>query len=304
MRIVCALGRKALVGRHAFAQPDGLAIAVGSFVESLAGLRAKGHEIVVTHAVGPQDGWLASQAMATPDHPYAHDLLKGWEVGMIGHIIADGLKRALSPQIQVGTLLTQVRVDLEDIAFRRPNLPIGESFGEPEARALAAERAWHVGPDDGIWRRKVASPRPIDVMEAEAIDTLLLQGMVVVCAGAGVAFATLPDGIPVGVAALVDNDAASAVLACRLRADRLLLLTNVDGVHAGWVGSGGPPLGRVTSNEVAQLALGASSMLPKVRAACLFADMTGNPAFIGRALDITEIVEGRRGTQVEPRRPA
>lgn len=271
---------------------------IEAFVTGVAPLCADGHQVVITHASGPQDGWLALQAAATPYQPYAHDDFDGEEIGLISHLIAERLRDALTPSRNVTTILTQVKVDLNDAAFRNPNLPVGAPLDEAEARLLAAERGWSIALDGGHWRRMVASPEPLEVLEAGVVVGLLEQRTVVLCAGAGIPVALLPDGIPTAIAAVIENDAASALLAFQIAADRLLLLTNVDAVYANWDGASGTPMSRLSTADMSRMSLGASSMLPKVQAACSFADRTGNPATIGRMDAVQAMLLGQAGTTI------
>jgi carbamate kinase len=298
MRIVLALGRKALATGRRHSTRDGLTQAIAAFVTQVAPLCAAGHEVVITHASGPQDGWLALQAAATPYQPYPHAGVAGEEIGLISHMIADQLRQALTLDRRVATILTQVRVDLNDAAFLRPGVPHGVPLDEAEARLLAAERGWSIAREGARWRRMVASPVPLAVLEADVVRALLQQRTVVLCAGAGIPVAHLPDGIPTAIAAVIENDAASALLALQIAADRLLLLTNVDAVYADWDGSGGAAIPLLRSSDLAGIAMGAGSMLPKVRAACAFADRSGKPASIGRVDRLHAMLDGAAGTTV------
>lgn len=298
MRIVCALGRKALLTRQPHGYGPDFWEALDALVAALASISAEGHQLVVTHAVGPQDGWLALQAAATPYQPSPHAQLNALEVGLVGHLIADRLTAAPAFRARVVTMLTQVKVDLDDRAFRDPRLPIGQAYGESEARALAAERAWSVAADNGYWRRMIASPKPLEAMDTRAIGLLLDQQVVVICSGAGMPVAALPGGLLAGVPAIIDNDASSALLACQLNADRLLLLTDVEGVYRGWAGTDHDLVRTLGANDLPMIALGASSMLPKVRAALHFAETSGHVASIGRVADARALLAGRSGTHI------
>jgi carbamate kinase len=260
---------------------------------------ARRHEVVVTHGNGPQVGLLALQAEAYRDvAPYPLDVLGAESEGMIGYLLEQELMNAL-PGRPVATLLTQVSVDAADPAFTRPSKPIGPVYDEPAGRRLAAERGWAVAPDgDGV-RRVVASPEPRAILELSTIRLLVAGGVLVVCAGGGgVPVTVAAHGAVHGVEAVVDKDRAAALLAERLDADALLLLTDVPGVVAGWGTAAAVELDRVTPAQLRDMTFAAGSMGPKVEAACRFAERTGRLAAIGALDDAEAILAGRAGTQV------
>ena len=132
-------------------------------------------------------------------------------------------------------LLTQTVVDALDPAFRKPTKPIGPVYEAGDALSLASERGWHVAPDGDQWRRVVASPIPRSIVELSTIRLLLDHDVLVVCAGGGgVPIVVDSDGARHGVEAVVDKDAATALVARELGADLLLLLTDVPAVETGW----------------------------------------------------------------------
>ena len=196
---------------------------------------AREHRLVVTHGNGPQVGLLALQAEAYRDvRSYPLDLLGAESEGMIGYLLERELANAF-PEREVASLLTQTVVDALDPAFRKPTKPIGPVYGGAEALRLARERGWTVDRDGDEWRRVVASPLPRSIVELPTIRILLEHDVLVVCAGGG--------GVPVvvdsrgarhGVEAVVDKDAATAMLARNLDADVLLLLTDVPAVELDW----------------------------------------------------------------------
>lgn len=299
MRIVVALGRKALNGHRARSLPGEIAPGIRSVVEALAPICMQNHQVVITHGNGPQAGWLALQSAATPNHPYAFDGIDAGDIGMVGYLIEQQLSNALPRHMVLAAILTQTRVDRHDPSFLRPSFPIGPVYGESEARLLAAERGWRVAPCGTGWRRVVASPQPCEVLEGRVVETLIEGGVIVICAGGGgVPVITLEEGGLASVEAVVENDAASALLARQIRADWLLLLTDVDGVYPDWVGMGSKRVTHSTPAGLAGLSFGAGSMLPKVEAACRFVNETGKRAGIGRVSDIAGILAGEAGTIV------
>ena len=202
----------------------------------LAGLVTAGHQLVVTHGNGPQIGLLALQAEAGPgDGAYPLDVSGAESEGMIGYMVEQELRNRLPSGARVATLLTHVRVDAADPAFNTPNKPIGPVYAEAEAMRLAAERGWQVAPDGAHWRRVVASPAPLEILQQPVVSLLVDAGVTVVCTGGGgIPCIRQPDGTLSGVEAVVDKDRASALLAIGLQADMLLLLTDVDAAYVGF----------------------------------------------------------------------
>lgn len=297
--VVCALGGNALARRgerlDASVQQANVRLAADAL-----GRVAQRHRMVVTHGNGPQVGLLALQSEAYPDvAPYPLDILGAETEGMIGYLIEQELGRRLSP-VAVATLLTQVVVDPSDPGFAHPTKPVGPVYGVAEGELLALKRGWVVAPDgDGV-RRVVPSPQPVEILELVAIRVLLDAGVVVVCAGGG-GIPVVPDGMGGfrGVEAVIDKDLAAALLAIRLEADVLVLLTDVDGVYEGF-GAGAASARRIDQAGVADLrglGLPAGSMGPKVEAACRFVEAGGRAA-IGALEDAAALVEGLAGTQV------
>ena len=153
----------------------------------------------------------------------------------VGYLIEQELDNALPAGRLVATLLTQVLVDRRDRAFRHPTKPIGPIYDQAEATQLAETRGWTMTRLGNGWRRVVASPRPLQVLEARVIELLASQGVTVICAGGGgIPVIERSDGALLGVEAVVDKDLASALLARQLTADHLILLTDVDGVYLDW----------------------------------------------------------------------
>jgi len=300
VRIVAALGGNALLRRGEPLEADIQRRNSARAVEALAPL-GREHELVVTHGNGPQVGLLALQALAYPEvAPYPLDVLGAESEGMIGYLLEQELRNAL-PGRPVATLLTQVVVDPDDPAFRRPSKPIGPVYEEAEARRLAAQRGWTVAPDGPGWRRVVPSPEPRAIVELEAIRLLVGSGVLVVCAGGGgIPVVAGPAGELRGVEAVVDKDLAAALLAELLGADCLLLLTDVRAVVRGFGSERAEPIGEATPEELRAERLDPGSMGPKVEAACRFVERTGGSAAIGALEDAAALAAGRAGTRVLP----
>ena len=298
MLVIVALGGNALLRRDEPAEVESQRRNVAVAVRAIAAL-AEEHDVVVTHGNGPQIGLLALQGEAYSEvRGYPLDVLGAESEGMIGYLLDQELVNALGGR-PVVTLLTQVRVAADDPAFARPTKPIGPQYDREAAERLASERGWAIAPDGERYRRVVASPRPLEIVELAAIRMLVEAGVVVVCVGGGgIPVAVDADGRLRGVEAVIDKDHAAALLASTLGADALLLLTDVAAVDAGW-GTGRPrPLHEVSATELRSMTFDPGSMGPKVEAACDFAESTGGFAGIGALGDASAILRGDRGTRI------
>jgi len=299
MRVVIALGGNAIARRgealDATSQRDRVRDAAAAVADI-----ARGCETVVTHGNGPQVGLLALQAQATPGvAPYPLDVLGAETEGMIGYLIEQELA-SLLPGREIATLLTQVEIDPQDPAFASPTKPIGPVYPEREARELAARFAWQIAPEADGFRRVVPSPAPVRIRELRTLERLVESGVIVICAGGGgIPVVCGRDGTLRGVEAVIDKDLTAALLAVGLRADMLLLLTDVDAVYADWP-ERRRPLREVTPDALRKLALHPGSMGPKAEAACRFAEQTGRPAAIGALEQAQQLLEGSAGTRVVP----
>ena len=300
MLVVAALGGNALLRRGERADAETQRRNVDVATGALAKIAAE-HSLVVTHGNGPQVGLLALQAEAYEQvRPYPLDVLGAESEGMIGYLLEQGLENRL-PDRRVATLLTQTIVDADDPAFATPTKPVGPIYEHSEAERLARARGWRIAPDGQAWRRVVPSPEPRRIVELEAIRTLVGAGLTVVCVGGGGVPVILDDhGCLRGVEAVIDKDLAAAMLARELRADALLLLTDVPAIEADWGTSTPRPLAVVSADQVLALGLAAGSMGPKAEAAARFARATGGIAAIGALADAPAILSGRAGTRVVP----
>ena len=296
MLVVVALGGNALLRRG---EPFDMTVQrrnLACAAEAIAEL-AHEHALVVTHGNGPQIGFLALQGAASGT-PTPLDVLGAETEGMIGYLIEQVVRNEL-PDQEVASLLTQTVVEPNDPAFARPTKPIGPVYTAEDARQLAIARGWTFASDGPHQRRVVPSPEPREIVEIETIRLLVGYGVLVIAAGGG--------GIPVvvdatgglrGVEAVVDKDLASALLALRLGADALLLLTDVPAVERDWGTPKATPIRHVTPAELRRLQFEAGSMGPKVEAACRFVEAGGQLAGIGTLGDAAQILAGRAGTVV------
>jgi carbamate kinase len=306
-RLAIALGGNALIRRgeagSTEVQRRNLVAAARGLVTLAEGSRA---EIVVTHGNGPQVGFLAigaeMAASVVPAPPL--DVLGAETQGQIGYLLAQALNDAFLERgrhRQMAVIVTRTVVPADDPAFDNPTKPVGPIYDEATARAHAEARGWSVAEDGKNWRRVVASPPPIRIVEAAAIRSLVDAGILVVASGGGgIPVVELPDGRLEGVEAVIDKDLAAVVLARSVDADGLLLLSDVDAVYRRWGTPRQEPILRLSVEEArAGLAAGAwpsGSMAPKVRACAEFVAGGGRFAAIGALENAVAIVKGSSGT--------
>lgn len=305
-KIVLALGGNALGDDLA-----GQMQAVRQTSRAIVDLITRGHQVVVTHGNGPQVGMinLAFEAAARTE---AHTPLLPMSVcvalsqGYIGYDLQNALREALlshGMDIPVATLITQVEVDANDEAFRNPTKPIGSFFSKEEALALT-QQGYTMKEDAGRgYRRVVASPKPVDIIEKASVKAMMEAGLVVIAVGGG--------GIPVvregchlrGASAVVDKDRASARLAEAIDADMLIILTAVEKVAINFGKPDEQWLDKLSVSDAGRLIAGGhfaeGSMLPKVEAAVAFArSRPGRQALITALDKAREGIEGKTGTVI------
>jgi len=257
---------------------------------------------IITHGNGPQIGLLAAQfEPASADvPPLPLDVLGAETEGQIGYIIERAL-RSLEPDLEVATLLTQVQVDPDDPAFTTPSKPIGRVYNKADVRRLEQARGWHLAQDGDGYRRVVPSPRPLAILEIEVIRHLSEFGYTVICAGGGgIPVATTEDGVIIGIEAVIDKDMTSALLAERLQADRLVILTDVDAVYLDWPDAKSRPLHKTTPEMLRTMTFESGTMDPKIKAACAFVANTRASAAIGALDQANAVIDGDAGTQIVP----
>ena len=295
-RLVIAFGGNALIRedeRGTWPEQTAHALEAARAVARLA----RAHQVVLTHGNGPQVGALAlQQASGEPDAPaLPFDVLDAMTQGELGYLLQQALA-AVDPSLPTATVLTRVRVDADDPALAAPpTKPIGPFYDEARARALAAERGWHVAPDAGRgWRRMIASPKPVEIVEEHEIRVLAGAGVLVVAGGGGGIPVVRRDGRLVGIDAVIDKDRCAAEMAIAVEADRLVLVT---GVARAALGFGTPEQRDIVRLTVSDALRGLDdgefapgSMGPKVEGAARFAATRGravitDAAHIGAALD-------------------
>ncbi|MGR3638421.1 carbamate kinase [Alterinioella nitratireducens] len=300
MLVVAALGGNALLQRGDPLTAQIQRANVATAAASLARIIKAGHRLVVTHGNGPQIGLLALQGAAyKPDEVFPLDVLGAETDGMIGYMIEQALENALGHVRPVATLLTQIEVDPKDPAFARPTKFIGPVYDKAEAERLAEARGWSIAADGQHWRRVVASPMPSDIPDLKVLELLLEQDVTLICAGGGgIPVVRRADGSLIGIEAVIDKDHATALLAHKLKADALLLLTDVEAVFRGFGTEAQSAIRRVSPEDAVRLDLPEGSMAPKVAAAASFVSGRDRYACVGRLEDALAMLEGRAGTMI------
>ncbi|HMN98942.1 MAG TPA: carbamate kinase [Miltoncostaeaceae bacterium] len=305
--VILAIGGNALApaGLGEFADQESRARGVAETAVRMIG---DGVRLVVVHGNGPQVGALAMAQEAVSREIPAQPLfvLGAMTQGQLGYLLAQSIGDTLAARglpRSVAAVMTQVVVDAADPAFAHPTKPIGPFFSEGRARRLASARGWSVAEDAGRgWRRVVASPEPVEVVEAGEIRRLLDAGEVVVaCGGGGVPVARVGADL-VGVDAVIDKDFAAALVGRLVGASSLLLLTGVEKVLLDFGTPRERPVDVMTVAEArAHLADGqfpAGSMGPKVEAAVQFVEGGGGQALITSMEAAADALAGRTGTRI------
>jgi carbamate kinase len=259
-------------------------------------------EVVVTHGNGPQVGneLLRQERAADEVPPLPLYLAVAQTQAEIGAMIETQLAGAVGRPVVC--LLTHVHVDPDDPAFKRPTKPIGPFYSDEQAHALRQERGWQLVEDAGRgFRRVVPSPQPLDIVELSSIQALLAAGAVAIACGGGGIPVVARNGYLKGVDAVIDKDRASALLAQRLGADKLVILTEVPSVFRHWRKSNQEAVRELSSAEAEALLpeLPEGSMRPKLEAAVDFA-RAGGETLITSSAALADALEGRAGTQVSP----
>ncbi len=310
------MGRRVVIalGGNAIKQPDEWGTAeeqmrnVRTACRQIARIIRRGYEVVLTHGNGPQVGNLAIQQEQAKDlvPPQPLVVLGAMTQGQIGYLFQQALRNELADlKRPVVTVVTQVLVDSEDPDFRDPHKPVGPFYEEGEARVLMEERGWvmrRVRPDAKGWRRVVPSPRPLAIIEGEAVKRMVDDGMIVIASGGGGIPVIMRDGRLEGIDAVIDKDLAGEVLAEEVGADIFLILTDVDCVRLDYGKPSERPIRRMTLEEAKRYHseghFPPGSMGPKVEACIRFLEHGGERAVIASLEEGFEALEGEAGTQI------
>jgi carbamate kinase len=301
------------MGGHAFIRPGER----GTHEDHMRNARAicaelmtlveRGYRLVITHGNGPQVGDLLTRVELTrdvlPQPPL--DVLVAQTEGSLGYFLQRALLNELHAHKldrRVVTMVTQVRVAVDDPAFAEPTKPVGPFLSKEDAEASREKFDWVIGEDAGRgWRRLVPSPFPLEIVQAEMIRDVVWSGNIVVAAGGGgIPVALSPNGDYVGIEAVIDKDLTSGVLATDVGADLLVILTAVDGVYLRWGQPDERRLGAVTLSEaeryIAEKHFPAGSMGPKVQAIQQFLERGGRRGLITSADKLRDALDGQAGT--------
>jgi carbamate kinase len=307
--VVIAVGGNALIkdDKH-MSVPDQYA-AVVETASHITDLIEKGFRVVITHGNGPQVGFilLRSEHSRGLLHEVPLDSIGADTQGAIGYQIQQAMgnefrKRGIKKS--VATIITQTLVDRNDPAFQKPSKPIGQFYKKEEAEDRMRVEKWTMVEDAGRgWRRVVASPKPVHIVEADVIKKLVSDGVILIAAGGG--------GIPVvadeagnlsGTAAVIDKDLASAALAKEISADLLVISTAVEKVCLNFGKPDQKTLDHMTVAEakkyIAEGHFKPGSMLPKVQACVQFIEQGGSEALITSPEVLPAALAGKTGTRV------
>jgi carbamate kinase len=309
--VVIAIGGNSLIkdAKHQ-SVPDQYAAVVQSAAH-ITDLLERGYRVVITHGNGPQVGFilLRSEHSRGILHQVPLDSIVADTQGALGYQLQQALEnefRRRGLKKSVATIVTQTLVDRDDTAFAKPSKPIGEFYAREQAEERMRIEKWTMIEDAGRgWRRVVASPKPVRIIESKVVRHLAENGYVVVAAGGG--------GIPVvadergmlsGVPAVIDKDLASAVLAKEINADLLVISTAVEKVMLNFGQPSQRALDSMTVAEarkyIAEGHFKPGSMLPKIEACLQFIQNGGREAVITCPETLSAALDGRTGTRVVP----
>lgn len=304
--IVIALGGNAL-GKSPKEQLE----LVKETAKSIVDLVEEGNNVVVSHGNGPQVGMInlameeSHKNINSPEMPFAE--CGAMSQGYIGYHLQQSIQKELAKRNinkNCATIITQVEVDKNDKAFENPTKPIGSFYTEEEAKAISEEKGYVMKEDAGRgYRRVVASPKPIKIVEIMTIHDLIEKGNIVIaCGGGGIPVVKGRDGYE-GVDAVIDKDRTSARLALELNADVLLILTAVEQVYINYKQENEQGLSSLTIEEAMDLIknkeVAEGSMLPKVEACCEFAKDSNGYALITSLEKAKAALAGQTGTIIK-----
>jgi carbamate kinase len=311
-RAVVAIGGNSLIKDKLHQTVRDQYIAAGETCWHIAGMIKDGWDVAITHGNGPQVGFILrrSELASHELHEIPLDVAGADSQGAIGYALQQNLYNdfaRLGIQKQAVTVVTQTEVDEDDPAFQSPSKPIGSYMEETEATRRRDLEGWVVMEDAGRgWRRVVASPKPIRIVEEESIRSLLDAGFVVISVGGG--------GIPVvrnaegsleGVAAVIDKDRASSLLASRIDAELFIISTAVEKVALRFGTPAEEWIDRMTLSEARRYLeegthFAKGSMAPKIEAVIAYLERGGGEAIITDPDNVERALAGETGTHIVP----
>jgi carbamate kinase len=310
---VVAIGGNSLILNPKKVTVEDQYIAAAETSKHIADMIEAGWDVAIGHGNGPQVGFILRRSeIAAKEgmHEVPLDVCGADSQGAIGYAIQQTLQNELirrKIKKSVATIVTQVKVDIKDKAFQNPTKPIGGFMEESEAKKRQNELGWNVVEDSGRgWRRVVASPIPMEVVEIDAVKELIAAGTVVITVGGG-GIPVIDDGNGgcIGTAAVIDKDFASSLLARLIKADLLLISTAVEKVALNYGKPEQKWLDKMTLAEAkAYLAEGThfakGSMAPKIQAIIWFLENGGKSALITDPAHIGAALRGETGTWIVP----
>jgi len=310
MRVLVALGGNAMTRADGRVRPEDQIAAAGIAMAAVADLLERDVEIVLTHGNGPQVGnLLVKNEIAAPVvPPVPLDWCGAQTQATLGFVLMDALEAELGRRgvdRRTATLVTRTLVDASDAGFAHPTKPIGRYLPAPDAAVLVEHgETWEDRGEKG-WRRVVASPEPLRIVDAPAVHALVAAGFVVIAnGGGGVPVVEDPDGSLRGVEAVLDKDLGAALLARSVEADVLVIGTDVPNAVLRFGTPEAESLGTVTVAELRAYAaeghFASGSMGPKVDAACRFVEQGGTRAIITDLDHLAAAIAGDAGTVVVP----
>ena len=310
MRVLLALGGNAMTNPDGRARPEDQIEAAHVAMSAVADLLQHDVDVVITHGNGPQVGNLLvkNELAASVVPPVPLDWCGAQTQATLGFVLMNALDAALAERHvdrRTAALVTRARVAADDPGFTRPTKPIGRFLPAEEAEVLVEHgETWEDRGAKG-WRRVVASPEPLEIVDAPAVHALVEAGFVVVAnGGGGIPVVRDADGTLTGVEAVIDKDLGAALLARTVAADVLVIATDVPNAVLRWGTPEAEPVGRITVGELRGLAreghFASGSMGPKVDAACRFVENGGSRAVITSLDRIVDAITGDGGTVVVP----
>jgi len=310
-RAVVAIGGNSLIRDKEHQTVRDQYIAAGETCWHIAAMIQDGWDVVVGHGNGPQVGFILrrSELAAHELHELPLDVCGADSQGAIGYALAQNLEndfRRLGIDRHAVAVVTQMEVAADDPAFARPSKPIGSFMDEEAAMRRRHEDGWDVREDAGRgWRRVVASPVPLRIVEEDAVRALVESRFVVISAGGGgIPVVVDADGNLTGVAAVIDKDLACSLLATCIDAELLLITTAVEKVALEFGTPDERWIDRMTLSEAKdRLAEGRhfaeGSMAPKIRAVIEFLERGGRTALITDPENVERALAGETGTRIE-----
>lgn len=301
--IVLAIGGNALLAPDEILSAENLIKNANLFAQQIANVAdiIKNYRLVIVHGNGPQVGLLALQSLAYSEvPPYPFDILTAESQGMIGYLLQHAIKNIL-PHQSITTLLTQVIVDIKDHAFTSPSKPIGPFYTSEQYNAIKNQYSdWHFQKTPKGFRRVIASPHPQEILELTAIQDLLNHNHIIIAGGGGGIPCIKQSSTLKGVEAVIDKDLTASLLACSLKAEQLIILTDIDTVYKNWGTTSQEAIYHITPEELSHLTFESGSMKPKVEAACQFTRETKQASAIGHLTNLAKIIKKQAGTHIHP----